>query len=126
MTRSLLLNPFLLPQHPTLSKYNHEWLSATHLIRLPNISSTKGILVKSSLIAETPAALKTIGYAATSATAQLTSFSFQRREPLPRDVQIEILYCGVCHSDLHTARNEWQNTIYPCVPGHAIVGRVTA
>jgi len=82
--------------------------------------------VKSSLIAETPAALKTIGYAATSATAQLTSFSFQRREPLPRDVQIEILYCGVCHSDLHTARNEWQNTIYPCVPGHEIVGRVTA
>ncbi|HWG48421.1 MAG TPA: NAD(P)-dependent alcohol dehydrogenase, partial [Candidatus Acidoferrales bacterium] len=55
----------------------------------------------------------------------LAPFSFQRREPGPRDIQIEILYCGVCHSDLHTVRNEWQNTIYPCVPGHEIVGRVT-
>lgn len=72
-----------------------------------------------------PATLKTIGYAASSAQSPLAPFSFQRREPGPRDVQIEILYCGVCHSDLHTARNEWQNTVYPCVPGHEIVGRVT-
>lgn len=72
-----------------------------------------------------PATLQTIGYAASSAQAPLTPFSFQRREPGPRDIQIEILYCGVCHSDLHTARNEWQNTTYPCVPGHEIVGRVT-
>jgi uncharacterized zinc-type alcohol dehydrogenase-like protein len=50
--------------------------------------------------------------------------SIDRREPKPHDVQIEILYCGVCHSDLHTARNEWGNTIYPVVPGHEIVGRV--
>lgn len=49
----------------------------------------------------------------------------QRREPLPNDVEIEILYCGVCHSDLHIARNEWGGTVYPCVPGHEIVGRVT-
>ena len=66
------------------------------------------------------------GYAARSATTPLGLFSFERREPLPNDVQIEILYCGVCHSDLHTARNEWTNTIYPFVPGHEIVGRVTA
>ncbi|HEX5432706.1 MAG TPA: NAD(P)-dependent alcohol dehydrogenase [Candidatus Angelobacter sp.] len=72
-----------------------------------------------------PATLQTIGYATGSAQSPLTPFSFQRREPGPRDVQIEILYCGVCHSDLHAARNEWQNTIYPCVPGHEIVGRVT-
>jgi len=69
--------------------------------------------------------IKTLGYAAQSATAPLDLFRFERREPGPRDVQIEILYCGVCHSDLHTARNEWHNTVYPVVPGHEIVGRVT-
>lgn len=66
-------------------------------------------------------------YAAQSATSPLTTFSIPRRTPQPRDVQIEILYCGVCHSDLHQVRNEWQNnmpTVYPCVPGHEIVGRV--
>jgi uncharacterized zinc-type alcohol dehydrogenase-like protein len=65
------------------------------------------------------------GYAATSAQAALAPFQFQRRQPGPHDVQIEILFCGVCHSDLHTVRNEWQNTVYPVVPGHEIVGRVT-
>lgn len=79
---------------------------------------------KSSVAA--PATLRTIGYAANSAHSPLAPFSFERREPGPRDIQIEILYCGVCHSDLHTLRNEWQGTIYPCVPGHEIVGRVTA
>lgn len=64
------------------------------------------------------------GYAAASADSPLKPFSIQRRDPGPRDVQIEILYCGVCHSDLHQARNEWSNTIYPCVPGHEILGRV--
>jgi uncharacterized zinc-type alcohol dehydrogenase-like protein len=63
-------------------------------------------------------------YAARNGTSPLAPFSFQRRDPLPHDVQIKILYCGVCHSDLHQARNEWRNTIYPCVPGHEIVGRV--
>jgi uncharacterized zinc-type alcohol dehydrogenase-like protein len=63
-------------------------------------------------------------YAAQSENSPLGLFSFQRRDPLPRDVQIDILYCGVCHSDLHQARNEWHSTIYPCVPGHEIVGRV--
>jgi uncharacterized zinc-type alcohol dehydrogenase-like protein len=63
-------------------------------------------------------------YAARTATSPLAPWSLQRRDPGPRDVQLEILYCGVCHSDLHQARNEWHNTIYPCVPGHEIVGRV--
>jgi uncharacterized zinc-type alcohol dehydrogenase-like protein len=68
--------------------------------------------------------IKTTGYGTHSAKERLAPFSFERRDPGPDDVQIDILYCGVCHSDLHTARNEWQNTIYPCVPGHEIVGRV--
>ncbi|KRA45056.1 NAD(P)-dependent alcohol dehydrogenase [Pseudoxanthomonas sp. Root630] len=66
------------------------------------------------------------GYAARSADQPLTAFAFERREPGPHDVRIDILYCGVCHSDLHTARNEWRNTLYPSVPGHEIVGRVSA
>ncbi len=79
-----------------------------------------------------PSALKTHesfqvnGYAAKSSTSPLGPFSFTRRKPTDQDVQIEILYCGVCHSDLHTAKNEWAQTIYPLVPGHEIVGRVTA
>lgn len=64
------------------------------------------------------------GYAAHGPTAPLVPFQFERREPGPRDVQIEILYCGVCHSDLHQVRNEWAGTAYPIVPGHEIVGRV--
>ena len=64
------------------------------------------------------------GYAAQSATAPLDAFRFDRREPGPLDVEIDIQYCGVCHSDLHTVRNEWTNTVYPVVPGHEIVGRV--
>ncbi len=65
-------------------------------------------------------------YAAQSADAPVAPFAIDRREPGPRDVRIEILYCGVCHSDLHQARNHWGNSIYPMVPGHEIVGRVTA
>ncbi|HTL47806.1 MAG TPA: NAD(P)-dependent alcohol dehydrogenase [Verrucomicrobiae bacterium] len=68
--------------------------------------------------------LKTKGYAATSPTAPLSPFSFDRREPGPRDVLIEILYAGICHSDIHQARNEWGNATYPMVPGHEIAGRV--
>ncbi|HUB77319.1 MAG TPA: NAD(P)-dependent alcohol dehydrogenase [Bryobacteraceae bacterium] len=64
-------------------------------------------------------------WAAQSATSALAPFSIERREPQPSDVAIEILYCGVCHSDLHMARNEWQISTYPLVPGHEIVGRVT-
>ncbi len=68
--------------------------------------------------------MKTNAYAAQNATSPLTPFSFQRRDLGKHDVQIEILYCGVCHSDLHTVRSEWGGTTYPCVPGHEIVGRV--
>jgi uncharacterized zinc-type alcohol dehydrogenase-like protein len=63
-------------------------------------------------------------YAAESSKSPLKPFSIRRRDPLPTDIQIEILYCGVCHSDLHTVRNEWKATNYPVVPGHEIVGRV--
>ncbi len=67
-------------------------------------------------------------YSAASAISPLQSDTIPRREPTDRDVQIDILYCGVCHSDLHYARDEWHSvmpTVYPCVPGHEIVGRVT-
>jgi uncharacterized zinc-type alcohol dehydrogenase-like protein len=67
----------------------------------------------------------TLSYAACAATTPLVPFKFDRRDPGPEDVQIQILYCGVCHSDLHTVRNEWQSTTYSCVPGHEIIGRVT-
>jgi uncharacterized zinc-type alcohol dehydrogenase-like protein len=66
----------------------------------------------------------TRGYAAKSKTSPLAPFSFERRDPGPADVQIDILFCGVCHSDLHTVRGEWGGTTFPCVPGHEIVGRV--
>jgi len=68
--------------------------------------------------------MKTKSYAASSATTPLAPFSMERRAPGEHDVRIEILFCGVCHSDVHTVRNEWQGTTYPCVPGHEIVGRV--
>lgn len=63
-------------------------------------------------------------YAAQSATSQLAPFQFERRTTGPQDVMIEILYCGVCHSDIHQVRNEWGGSLYPMVPGHEIVGRV--
>ena len=71
---------------------------------------------------------KAKAYAVASATSTFTSTSISRRDPNEHDVQIEILFCGICHSDLHQARNEWSGmmpTVYPCVPGHEIVGRVT-
>ncbi|WP_299820158.1 NAD(P)-dependent alcohol dehydrogenase [uncultured Pontibacter sp.] len=69
-------------------------------------------------------AIKAFGTEA--ATAPLDQLNIKRRIPKPHDVEIDILYCGVCHSDLHTARNEWHGTTYPCVPGHEIVGRVVS
>ena len=71
---------------------------------------------------------KAKAYSVSRATSQFASATITRREPNEHDVQIEILYCGICHSDLHQARNEWSGvmpTVYPCVPGHEIVGRVT-
>ena len=70
--------------------------------------------------------MNTIGYAVKSAADQLAPFEFKRRALRANDVAMEILYCGVCHSDLHWARNDWGWTVYPAIPGHEIVGRVTA
>ena len=70
--------------------------------------------------------MQTKAFAAQSATTPLAPAMIERREPGPKDVAIEILFCGVCHSDLHTARSEWPGTQYPCVPGHEIIGKVTA
>jgi uncharacterized zinc-type alcohol dehydrogenase-like protein len=64
-------------------------------------------------------------YGAASASSPLAPVELDRREPTETDVELDILYCGVCHSDIHTSRSEWAGTIYPCVPGHEIVGRVT-
>jgi alcohol dehydrogenase (NADP+) len=77
--------------------------------------------------AQKPQTFTAKAYAANSATSGMAPFTLRRRAPRPQDVQIEILYCGVCHSDLHQVRNEWESampTVYPCVPGHEIVGRV--
>src|SRR3984957_17520908 len=71
---------------------------------------------------------KAKAYSVASATSPFASTTIARRDPSEHDVQIEILFCGICHSDLHQARNEWSEvmpTVYPCVPGHEIVGRVT-
>src|SRR5436853_3171707 len=70
--------------------------------------------------------LSTRGYASKSPTSTLEPFNFERREPGPHDVLIEILYCGICHSDIHQTRDEWGGAIFPMVPGHEIVGRVAA
>ena len=83
--------------------------------------------LKTAKDAQKPATFPAKGFAAKSSTSGLSSFSFERRAPRAEDVQIEILYCGVCHSDLHQTRGEWEAlipTVYPCVPGHEIVGRV--
>ncbi|WP_144638937.1 NAD(P)-dependent alcohol dehydrogenase [Bordetella genomosp. 13] len=70
--------------------------------------------------------MQTKAYAAQSSSTPLAPFSLERRTPGPQDVAIDILFCGVCHSDLHTARGEWAGVMYPSVPGHEIIGRVTA
>ncbi len=70
--------------------------------------------------------IKALGYGNTAPTAPLDRMEIDRRDPGPKDVRIDILWCGICHSDLHTARNEWHGTTYPCIPGHEIVGRVSA
>ncbi|WP_298136471.1 NAD(P)-dependent alcohol dehydrogenase [Acidiferrobacter sp.] len=70
--------------------------------------------------------IKTRGYATHSASTELKPFAFERRQPRPQDVVIDIEFCGICHSDIHSARNEWGHTHYPFVPGHEIVGLVAA
>ncbi len=80
----------------------------------------------SQAVAPEPAAHTARGYAAAAPDAPLAPHSFERRALGPHDLRIEILHCGVCHSDLHMARDEWGGTVYPLVPGHEIVGRVSA
>lgn len=70
--------------------------------------------------------ISVLGYAAHSPTTDLEAFRFERRDPRPDDVIIDIHYCGVCHSDIHNARNDWGGALYPMVPGHEIIGRVSA
>lgn len=70
--------------------------------------------------------IQSFGYAAPSARAPLAPYRFERREPRAKDVVVEILYCGVCHSDLHQVQNDWGGSMFPMVPGHEIVGRVSA
>ena len=85
-----------------------------------------GLFMQPILVVGLKSMTKTLAYAARSATSPLGRWELERREPGPHDVQIEITHCGVCHSDLHTVRNEWTGTVYPVVPGHEIIGRVTA
>jgi uncharacterized zinc-type alcohol dehydrogenase-like protein len=67
-----------------------------------------------------------IGYAAKHSFSRLKPFPFQREDAGPNDVVIDVMFCGVCHSDIHQVKNEWSNTVYPCMPGHEVVGRVSA
>ena len=69
--------------------------------------------------------LKAVGYAAQDSSSRLQQFAFERPRAGANDVEMDILFCGVCHSDVHQAENDWGNTVYPCVPGHEVVGRVT-
>lgn len=69
--------------------------------------------------------INAIGYATKSAHGKLKPFEFERAEPKSNEVEIDVLFCGVCHSDIHQARNEWKNTVYPCLPGHEITGTVS-
>ncbi len=68
--------------------------------------------------------MKTLGYAAQAADKPLAPFAFERRALRANDILMEVLYCGICHTDLHQARNDWGRSQYPMVPGHEIVGRV--
>jgi uncharacterized zinc-type alcohol dehydrogenase-like protein len=92
---------------------------------MPEKSSTSALLDETQSASQKTHPAKV--YSAQSPTSGLAPGKIQRRNPRPQDIQIEILYCGVCHSDLHQVRNEWEGTmptVYPCVPGHEIVGRV--
>ncbi len=70
--------------------------------------------------------IPSIGYAANHSFSSLKPHEFEREDPKPNEILIDVLFCGVCHSDIHQVKNEWSNTVYPCMPGHEIVGRVTA
>jgi uncharacterized zinc-type alcohol dehydrogenase-like protein len=82
---------------------------------------------RARLAPEDPAAtkLKVVGYAAKHSFSELKPFEFEREAARTDEIEIDVLFCGVCHSDIHQIKNEWDNTVYPCVPGHEVVGRVT-
>jgi len=143
-----LNNLFLSPNFSSIGDHNRHKAErvlvyfGTNPVKLPSvlldsIRNSEGALpymseMTSTIIAEEKTSATRSypakAYAAKSAASGLAPSSIKRREPGPTDVQIEILFCGVCHSDLHQVRNEWENmmpTVYPCVPGHEIVGRVT-
>src|SRR3977135_3609870 len=82
------------------------------------------LTAESAATTKTPIELTTAAYAAVSATTPLAPFTITRREPDAHDVLLEILYCGVCHSDIHQARGEWGQSNFPMVPGHEIIGKV--
>jgi uncharacterized zinc-type alcohol dehydrogenase-like protein len=69
--------------------------------------------------------IKTVGYAAHHSFTSLEPLEFERDDPKPNEIAIDVLFCGVCHSDIHQVKNEWHNTVYPCMPGHEVVGRVS-
>jgi alcohol dehydrogenase (NADP+) len=95
--------------------------------RNANMSEATGQVPARDIKSSKPQTFAARAYAARSSSSPLATFNISRREPRPQDIQIEILFCGVCHSDLHQVRNEWENampTVYPVVPGHEIVGRV--
>src|SRR6195952_196145 len=69
--------------------------------------------------------IKAIGYAAKHSYSRLKPLEFERDEAKPNEIEIDVLFCGVCHSDIHQVKNEWSNTVYPCMPGHEVVGRVS-
>jgi uncharacterized zinc-type alcohol dehydrogenase-like protein len=78
------------------------------------------------LLADGLPALKAVGYAAKHSFSSLKRFEFERARAQPNEIEIDVLFCGVCHSDIHQVKNEWANTVYPCLPGHEVVGRVAA
>jgi alcohol dehydrogenase (NADP+) len=89
--------------------------------------ATQQIALQEKSVSQTGKTYMARAYEAQSPASGMARFTIRRRLPRPQDVQIDILYCGVCHSDLHQVRNQWQDvmpTVYPCVPGHEIVGRV--
>jgi len=91
--------------------------------------SSQSFVTDSDTATETKASggamLKAVGFAAKHSFSNLKRFEFERMPARADEVEIEILFCGVCHSDIHQVKNEWSNTVYPCLPGHEIVGRIT-
>jgi uncharacterized zinc-type alcohol dehydrogenase-like protein len=102
-------------------------LQAGATARAPGRTAFRAVLPRSAGFAggESLATIPAVGYAAHHAFSALKRFAFERAAARADEIEIAVMFCGVCHSDIHQARNEWSNTVYPCVPGHEVVGRVT-